>query len=378
MPKKSDMDAVIANIAKSAGVKADVFRRFEKESEKGYKIDCLPTTIPELDAMLQIGGLPWGTIVEIYGPEQSGKTWLAYILAASAQQRDLTVLYLDIEGTLNPMRARAVGANPWDAETFVWANEFDSGNQALEIAASAADSGAFSLIVIDSVAALVPKEEIDKNQTDTLALGLHARMMSRGVKMIANNVKNKNTIVVFINQIRSGNLGSFMGATEETTGGKALKFYSHIRIRLAARRAKNSQILDKDKNVIGNMTQCKLIKTRYGMPFEECDFPIYFVERKRDPFLELLTFAERRGIMKFAHKYYRYPVEESIVKEKEIHLFRDSLIAGGHLEGIVKQLGFDDPDDVIKSIMDAAMTETDIEAIEDSIDMLEDVFETEE
>lgn len=382
MAKKSEMDAIITNIAKSAGIKTEIFRRFDPEAEKDFKIDCLPTTIPELDAMLSIGGLPWGSIVEVYGPEQSGKTWFAYILAASAQEKNLPVLYLDIEGTLNPARARAVGANPWNPETFIWANEFESGNQALEIAAQAADSGAFSLIVIDSVAALVPKEEMVKNQEDSLALGLHARMMSRGVKMIANNVKNKKTIVVFINQVRSGNLGSFMGATEETTGGKALKFYSHVRIRLQARRAKDSQIRDKDKNVIGNMTQCKLIKTRYGIPFEECDFPIYFVERKRDPFLELFTFAERRGLMKFAHKYYRYPIEDSIVKEKEINSFRDSLIDGNHLEDIVKQLGFDDPNSVIDSIKEAALNETDMEAIEntieDDLDDLEELFESDE
>jgi len=355
---KSDIDAVIKNVSKSMKIDENKFRSFVQSDEH---IDCLPTTIPELDAMLGIGGLPWGTIVEIYGPEQSGKTWLAYILSASCQNQEpkLPVLYLDIEGTLNPARARAVGVDTLDKESFRWMNEFDSGNQALDIVDHIVETGAFGLVVIDSVAALLPKEEVDVDTSQSVGLGLHARMMSRAVRKIANSVKNKKTIVVFINQTRSGNLGSFMGATEETPGGKALKFYSHVRIRLQARKAKDSRILDKDKKVIGNMTQCRLIKTRYGMPFEECDFPIYFVERTRDPFLEFFTFAERKGIMKYASRYYRYPIEEPIVKEKEIDDFKRALIDGDHIYQIAKDLGFDDVEQVISNIIESSPSEED-------------------
>jgi recombination protein RecA len=323
--------------------------------------------------MLGIGGIPYGTILEIFGPEQSGKTWLAYILSASCQEQNRPVLYLDVEGTLNPIRAKAVGLNPFDQELFRWVNEFDSGNQALEIVAQAATTGYFGLIVIDSVAALMPKESIDVSLEQSKALGGHARMMSNGVQKISNEIKNKETIVVFINQIRSANLGSFLGATEETTGGKALKFYSHLRIRLQARKAKDSKIYDKDKKVIGNMTQCKLIKTRYGMPFEECDFPIYFVERKRDPFLEFFTFAERRGIMKFANKYYRYPIDEPIVKEKEFTDFRDALIRENKIEEIAKLLGIENTDEVVSNIIEAASIVS-----SDEEDDFEDLYKTEE
>ena len=368
--KKFGLDAVLENISKSVGIDSKSFRRYDDS----YKIECLPTTIPELDAMLGIGGIPWGTIVEFFGPEQSGKTWLAYILAASCQAAKLPVLYLDAEGTLNPFRAKAVGVDPFNPELFIWKNEFDSGNQALDIVDLATQSGEFGIIVVDSVASLIPKEEMENSLTKNSALGLHARMMSRALPKIADSVKNKKTIVVFINQIRSGNLGSFMGASEETTGGKALKFYSHVRIRLQARKAKDSKIIDKNKRVIGNMTQCRLIKTRYGMPFEECDFPIYFVERERDPFLEFFTFAERRGLMKFSNKYYRFPVEETTIKAKEIHEFRDMLLESGELINIAKELGFDDPEQVVAGIVLAAENEVlASEEFEDEDDFMERV-----
>ncbi len=281
------------------------------------------------------------------------------------------------EGTLNPIRAKAVGLNVFD-ENFVWSNEFESGDQVLDITSAATDSGEFGLIVVDSVAALLPKEEVAVNTSSSVALGLHARLMSRGVRKITNNVKNKKTIVVFINQTRSGNLGSFMGATEETPGGKALKFYSHIRIRLQARKAKDSKILDKNGEVIGNMTQCKLVKTRYGMPFQECDFPIYFVERIRDPFAEFYTFAERKGIMKFSHQYYRYPIDDPIIKEKDMNSFRDALIDGGHLINIAGELGFDDPELVVQNIIDNIITPQEQEILDEDLELEDDIEELDE
>ena len=261
MERDQALDVALGQIEKQFG-KGSIMRMGDRPD---MEIETVSTGALSLDIALGIGGLPRGRIVEIYGPEASGKTTLAMHVVAEAQRNGGICAYIDAEHAVDPIYARAIGVNVDD----LLISQPDTGEQALEIADTLIRSGALDVVVIDSVAALTPRAEIEGEMGDT-HVGLQARLMSQALRKLTANLNRTNTIAVFINQLRE-KIGVMFGSPETTPGGRALKFYSSVRLDI-----RRIEAIKDGVEVVGNRTRVKVVKNKCASPFRQAEFDITY------------------------------------------------------------------------------------------------------
>lgn len=342
--RQKALDAALAQIERQFG-KGAIMKMGEQPREA---IPSVSTGSLSLDIALGIGGLPYGRIVEIYGPESSGKTTLCLSAMAEAQKQGKTVAIVDAEHALDPLYAEKLGVNLDN----LLVSQPDTGEQALEIVDSLVRSGAVDVIVVDSVAALTPKAEIEGEMGDS-HMGLQARLMSQALRKITANVKNANCLVIFINQIRM-KIGVMFGNPETTTGGNALKFYASVRLDI--RRTGSVKL---GEEVVGNETKVKVVKNKVAPPFKVAEFQITYgagINRSA----EVIDLGVKCGLVEKSGAWYAYNGEKiGQGKANACKFLEDNPAIGAEIENAVRaQL-------LISPLKTADIDEPETETVED-------------
>jgi recombination protein RecA len=302
--KKQSLDTALKQIESQFG-KGTIMKLGAKET---VEVPSIPTGSFGLDNALGIGGLPKGRVVEIYGPESSGKTTLTLQIIAECQKAGGSAAFIDAEHALDPEYAKALGV---DIDELLLSQP-DTGEQALEVTDMLVKSGSLDVIVVDSVAALVPRAELEGDMGDS-HVGLQARLMSQALRKITGSIQKSNTLVIFINQIRM-KIGVMFGSPETTTGGNALKFYSSVRLDIR----RIGAIKDGDE-VIGNETRVKVVKNKMAPPFKVVEFQILY-GKGINKNAEIIEFAVKKGIIEKAGAWYSYKgdkIGQGIAKTSE-------------------------------------------------------------
>jgi len=321
--RQKALDAALGQIERQFG-KGSVMRL--GDAQAGQSIESISTGSLGLDIALGIGGLPRGRVVEIYGPESSGKTTLTLSVIAQAQKAGGTCAFIDAEHALDPVYAERLGARVDD----LLVSQPDTGEQALEIADMLVRSAAVDVVVVDSVAALTPKAEIEGEMGDH-HVGLQARLMSQALRKLTANIKRSNTMVIFINQIRM-KIGVMFGNPETTTGGNALKFYSSVRLDI-----RRIGAVKKGEEILGNQTRVKVVKNKVAPPFQKCEFDILYNEGISKEG-ELIDMGVEHKLVEKSGAWYSYNGERIGQGRDNVREFlREHADTASEIENLVRQ-----------------------------------------